>query len=71
MEFLHWAVNFVLHIDRHLVEMLALYGAWIYGILFLVIFADGQTNLACTSERAFLYAFSDLRQVTLGRFQEL
>jgi len=30
----------VLHIDRHLVEMLALYGAWIYGILFVVIFAE-------------------------------
>jgi membrane-associated protein len=40
VETLHWAVNFVLHIDRHLVEMLALYGAWIYGILFLVIFAE-------------------------------
>jgi membrane-associated protein len=46
VEFLHWAVNFVLHIDRHLVEMLALYGAWIYGILFLVIFAE--TGLVVT-----------------------
>ena len=46
METLHWAVNFVLHLDRHLVEMLALYGAWIYGILFLVIFAE--TGLVVT-----------------------
>jgi membrane-associated protein len=43
---LHWAVNFVLHVDRHLVEMLALYGGWIYGILFLVIFAE--TGLVVT-----------------------
>jgi membrane-associated protein len=36
---LHWAVNFVLHLDQHLVEMLQLYGAWIYAILFAVIFS--------------------------------
>jgi membrane-associated protein len=46
LETLHWAVNFVLHVDRHLVEMLALYGAWIYGILFVVIFAE--TGLVVT-----------------------
>jgi membrane-associated protein len=46
VQVLHWAVNFVLHIDRHLVEMLALYGAWIYGILFLIIFAE--TGLVVT-----------------------
>jgi membrane-associated protein len=46
LETLHWAVNFVLHVDRHLVEMLALYGAWVYGILFLVIFAE--TGLVVT-----------------------
>jgi membrane-associated protein len=46
LQTLHWAVNFVLHVDRHLVEMLALYGAWIYGILFLVIFAE--TGLVVT-----------------------
>jgi membrane-associated protein len=46
VQVLQWAVNFVLHIDRHLVEMLALYGAWIYGILFLVIFAE--TGLVVT-----------------------
>jgi len=36
----HWAVNFVLHLDQHLVLMLQLYGAWIYAILFAVIFAE-------------------------------
>lgn len=46
MDTLHWAINFVLHLDRHLVEMLALYGGWIYAILFLVIFAE--TGLVVT-----------------------
>jgi membrane-associated protein len=46
LDTLHWAVNFVLHLDRHLVEMLALYGGWIYAILFLVIFAE--TGLVVT-----------------------
>jgi membrane-associated protein len=46
LDTLHWAINFVLHLDRHLVEMLALYGGWIYAILFLVIFAE--TGLVVT-----------------------
>ena len=31
---LHGAVNFILHIDRHLTELSAQYGGWIYAILF-------------------------------------
>jgi membrane-associated protein len=46
LESLHWAVNFVLHLDQHLVEMQALYGVWIYAILFAVIFAE--TGLVVT-----------------------
>jgi len=40
MELLHWFIDIVLHLDRHLVELLADYGLWIYAILFLVIFAE-------------------------------
>jgi membrane-associated protein len=36
----HLFVDFVLHLDRHLVEMLSYFGPWIYGILFLIIFAE-------------------------------
>ena len=43
---MHSAVNFVLHLDQHLVLMLQLYGAWIYAILFAVIFAE--TGLVVT-----------------------
>lgn len=33
-------LDFVLHIDRHLAEIIANYGAWTYGVLFLIIFAE-------------------------------
>jgi membrane-associated protein len=32
--------DWLLHLDRHLVELLASYHAWIYGLLFVVIFAE-------------------------------
>jgi membrane-associated protein len=40
VEIITWFVDFVLHLDRHLVEMLAYFGIWIYAILFLIIFAE-------------------------------
>ncbi len=40
MELLAWLVDLILHLDRHLVELLASYGIWIYAILFLVVFAE-------------------------------
>lgn len=33
-------VDFIIHIDRHLAEIIADYGMWTYGILFLIIFAE-------------------------------
>ena len=33
-------VNFVLHIDTYLNDILTRYGAWTYGLLFFVIFAE-------------------------------
>src|SRR5215467_4244270 len=43
---LAWLIDLVLHLDRHLVEMLARYDLWIYPILFAVIFAE--TGLVVT-----------------------
>src|ERR1700745_685198 len=43
---LAWLIDFVLHLDRHLVELLAAYPLWIYPILFAVIFAE--TGLVVT-----------------------
>ncbi|HEY1889581.1 MAG TPA: DedA family protein [Steroidobacteraceae bacterium] len=35
-----WLIDLVLHLDRHLVELLARVDLWIYPILFAVIFAE-------------------------------
>ena len=40
MELLHFLVDFILHLDRHLVELLVRFDTWIYAIMFLVIFAE-------------------------------
>lgn len=33
-------IDFVLHIDRHLVELIQTYGGWVYGFLFAIVFAE-------------------------------
>jgi membrane-associated protein len=33
-------VDFVLHFDRHLLEFVGQYGAWVYAILFAIVFAE-------------------------------
>ena len=43
---LHWLIDFILHLDRHLTALLAQVGAWTYAILFAVIFAE--TGLVVT-----------------------
>jgi membrane-associated protein len=43
---LAWLLDWVLHLDRHLVEVLADYHAWIYPLLFAVIFCE--TGLVVT-----------------------
>jgi membrane-associated protein len=40
MSVLAASVDLVLHLDRHLVELLMQYDGWIYGILFAIIFAE-------------------------------
>lgn len=40
MELIYWFIDLVLHLDRHLVELLAQYGVWIYAILFVIIFSE-------------------------------
>jgi len=40
MEYLQQIVDFILHIDVHLVDLCAMYGMWIYAILFLIIFCE-------------------------------
>jgi membrane-associated protein len=33
-------IDFVLHFDAHLLEFIRLYGSWVYGLLFLIVFAE-------------------------------
>ena len=33
-------IDFVLHIDTHLAEFVSAYGAWVYGLLFGIVFAE-------------------------------
>lgn len=40
MDFLHSFLDFFLHLDDHLFEMIQNYGNWIYAILFLIIFVE-------------------------------
>jgi membrane-associated protein len=46
VELLHFFIDLVLHLDRHLAELLVRYDLWIYAILFLVVFAE--TGLVVT-----------------------
>ena len=46
MEFIKFIIDFVLHIDVHLTELVAQYDTWVYVILFLIIFCE--TGLVVT-----------------------
>ena len=40
MELITGLIDFILHIDRHLVEIIMVYGTWTYFVLFLIIFSE-------------------------------
>jgi membrane-associated protein len=40
MELVHWFVDFFLHLDRHLAEVIQAYGTWTYALLFTIIFME-------------------------------
>ncbi len=40
------ALDFVLHLDSHLLDLVGAYGPWIYGLLFAIVFAE--TGLVVT-----------------------
>jgi membrane-associated protein len=46
MELLHWFIDFILHLDKHLTQLVATYHVWVYVILFLIIFCE--TGLVVT-----------------------
>jgi len=46
METIHYFVDLVLHLDSHLADFVAVYGLWVYGLLFLIVFCE--TGLVVT-----------------------
>lgn len=46
MEFIQFIIDFILHIDDHLGEIVQHYGLWIYAIIFLIVFCE--TGLVVT-----------------------
>lgn len=46
MEWITVFADILLHLDRHLETLIANYGAWVYGILFLIVFCE--TGLVVT-----------------------
>jgi membrane-associated protein len=46
MDLIHWFVDFILHLDRHLTDLVAAYHVWVYAILFLIVFCE--TGLVVT-----------------------
>src|SRR5215467_5736443 len=46
MELFAWLWDIAVHLDRHLAELLAQYGRWIYALLFVIIFCE--TGLVVT-----------------------
>ena len=40
MDFLTFVLDFVLHVDTHLIAFVQNYGKWVYGLLFLIIFVE-------------------------------
>ena len=46
MEYIKFLIDFILHIDLHMQEMVAQYGIWVYAILFLILFCE--TGLVVT-----------------------
>jgi membrane-associated protein len=46
MALITWFIDFILHLDDHLIELVANYHLWIYAILFLIVFCE--TGLVVT-----------------------
>ncbi len=40
MDLITFALDFILHVDRHLSDFVTAYGGWVYALLFLIIFVE-------------------------------
>lgn len=46
MSLITWFIEFILHLDKHLTQLVADYHVWVYAILFLIVFCE--TGLVVT-----------------------
>ena len=46
MDAVHAIIDFIIHIDKHLTDLVSAYGLWTYAILFLIVFCE--TGLVIT-----------------------
>ena len=70
MEIIKTIIDFVLHIDKHLVDIITMYGPWIYGILFIIVFCE--TGLVVTPflpGDSLLFVAGALAATSGGSFQ--
>ena len=42
MEIITFLIDFILNVDEHLKDFVATYGAWVYALLFLIIFTGNR-----------------------------
>lgn len=47
MDLIYFLIDFILHIDVHLAELVAEYGVWVYAILFLILFCERRWSARC------------------------
>jgi membrane-associated protein len=40
MELISFLIDFILHVDKHLMAFVQQYGAWVYALLFLIVFVE-------------------------------
>ena len=40
MELVHFLINFILHVDKHLAEFVQNYGKWVYALLLLIVIEE-------------------------------
>jgi membrane-associated protein len=40
MDVIWWLVDFILHLDAHLIQLVRDYGFWVYALLFLIVFVE-------------------------------
>ena len=40
MDMIPFLIDFILHVDKHLQSFVASYGAWVYALLFLIVFVE-------------------------------